>query len=143
MTPSAPHLARGFNDQPQLRLLLVDRQRIALDSRGEAALRRQAELLERNVFCRLVEATLQIVLALERRAFARYEPQNHFLSALRYKTQRLEPAGARIVVFKEKPIDRQLAEQRLGDMVVPALRHPGRTEIAAAHVRAYRHASRL
>ena len=43
-----PHLVRHLDDQPQLRPLLVLGQHVALLGRGEAALRRQAELVERR-----------------------------------------------------------------------------------------------
>ena len=100
-------------------------------------------MLERHVFCRLVDPALQIVLAFERRPLARHEAQHHPLLCLRHEPQRLEPAGAGVVIFEKEAVDRELAEQRLGDMVVSALGHPGRAEIAAAHMRADGHAGRL
>src|SRR5207244_6234010 len=39
---STPYLLRHFDDEAELGLLLLDRQRVAVDGRGEAALRRQA-----------------------------------------------------------------------------------------------------
>src|SRR5207247_9615822 len=67
------------------------------------------------------------------------EVEDDLIWSPRHKTQRREATRARIVVFEKEPIDRQLAEQRLGDMVVAALGHPGRAEIAAAHMGAYGH----
>src|SRR5207248_7355278 len=61
----APDLAGGFDDEAELRLFLLDRERVALDCRGEAALRRQAELLERHVFGGFVDAALELVFAFE------------------------------------------------------------------------------
>ena len=45
----SPDLLRDLDDQPQLVGLLLGGQRVALDRRGEAALRRQAELVEVGV----------------------------------------------------------------------------------------------
>ena len=106
-------------------------------------MRAQAKLIERHVFRRLVDPALQIVLAFERRAFAGDEAQHDPLAAPRNEAQRLEPARARVVVFQEEAIDRKLAEQSLGDMVVAALGHPGRAEIAAAQMGAHGHARGL
>src|ERR1700755_2961589 len=44
---SAPDLGGGLHDQGELGLLLVDGEVVALDGRGEAALPREAELVER------------------------------------------------------------------------------------------------
>ena len=49
---SAPDLGGGLDDQPELGDLLVEGQHVALDGRGEAALRGQAELVERDVLAR-------------------------------------------------------------------------------------------
>src|SRR6266498_2015186 len=66
----------------------------------------------------------------------------HDQLALGDEAQRLEPAGAGVVVFEEEPVDPQLVEQRLGDEVVAALRRPGGPEVAAAHVGGDGHALR-
>ena len=55
---SAPHLLGQLYHHAQLRPLLVLGQRVAFLGRGEAALRRQAELIERNVFRGLLDAAL-------------------------------------------------------------------------------------
>src|SRR3954452_482627 len=140
---AAPHLARDLDDQRELRLLLVDRQRVTVDRGGEAALRAKTELLERDEPGRLVDPTLQRVLAFEAGPLARNQPEHDPLAAARHKAQRREPARARIVVFEKEPVHRQFAEQRFGDMVVAALRHPRGTEIAAAQMGAHGHASRF
>src|SRR5690349_23339607 len=57
-----PHFLRGLDDEPELGHLLVERERVALHRRGEPALRREAKLLQRNVFGRLVDAPLEGVL---------------------------------------------------------------------------------
>src|SRR5271165_6159065 len=140
---SAPDLAGGVDDEPQLGLLLFDRQRVAVDGRREPALRAEAQLFQRQVFCCLVDPALQLVLAFERGSLAGDETQDHALVPSRHEPQWLEAAGARIVVFEEEAVDLKLAEQSLGDMVVTAFGHPGRAEIAAAHMRAHRHARGL
>src|SRR4051812_21799220 len=86
----APDLLRGLDDQAELRPLLVLRQLVALDRRGEAALRGQAELLERRVLRRLLDATLQLVLRLELAALRRHEAEHDLLLALRQEAERLE-----------------------------------------------------
>src|SRR4051794_19361303 len=57
----APDLFGDLDDHPQLRPLLLLGQDIAFLGRGEAALRRQRELVERDVFGRLVDPPLDRV----------------------------------------------------------------------------------
>ena len=137
---SAPDFAGGFDDEAQFCVLLLDRQRVAVDGRGKAALRAEAELVERDVFRGFVDPALQQVLAFELRSFACDEAEHHAFLTLRHKAQRLEPAGARVVVFEKEAVDREFAEQRLGDVVIAALGHPGGAEITATHMGADRHA---
>src|SRR5712691_8876535 len=89
---SAPHFARGLDDEAQLGDLLVPGQCVAVDGRGEAALRAEAELIERHEFRRLVDSPLQRILALERRPFAGDEAEDHALLPPRHKAQRREAA---------------------------------------------------
>ena len=56
-----PHFVRQLDDHPQLRPLLVLGEHIALLGRGETALRRQAELIERDILGRLVDPLLDVV----------------------------------------------------------------------------------
>ena len=56
---SAPDFLRDFDDQAQLRPLLLLAEHVAFDRRGEAALRREAELLERRVLRGLLDAPLE------------------------------------------------------------------------------------
>src|SRR5262249_35100440 len=60
-----PHLVRDLDDAAQFCPLLVLGQQIALLGRGEAALAGNTELVERSIFCRLVDAALELVLAFE------------------------------------------------------------------------------
>src|SRR5262249_57588533 len=71
-----------------------------------------------------------------------YQAEHDHLAG-RHEAQRLEAAGALVVVLEEEPVDVQLAEQRLGDEVVPAGGGPGGPEVAPAHVRGDRHPGRL
>src|SRR3954452_7767415 len=123
-----PALGRRLDDEAQLRPLLLLGDRVALDRRGEAALRRQAELVEIDVLRRRLDAPLELVLALELRALRRDEPEHDDL-ALRDEAQRLEPARALVVPLHEEPVDLELVEQRLGDEVVAALGDPRRAEV--------------
>src|SRR3954469_21522731 len=96
----APDLARVLHAPAELGPLLVLGQQVALLGAGEAALRRQAELVERREFRRLFDTPLELVLALELAGLGRHDAQ-HDLLALREKTQRLEAAGAVGVVLHE------------------------------------------
>src|SRR6476619_441959 len=49
----APHLVRQFDNHAQLRPLLLLGEDVALFGRRKSALRRQAELIERDIFRRL------------------------------------------------------------------------------------------
>src|SRR6478609_9048487 len=96
-TSPAPDLARDLDDQAQLRALRLDRDVVAVHRAREAALRRQAELLERDVLRRLVDAALEVVLRFELAELGRHEAEHDRL-ALRQEAQRLEVTAARIVV---------------------------------------------
>src|SRR5438045_5225772 len=91
---SPPHFARRLDDETELGDLLVPGQRVAVDGGGEAALRAEAELLERHVFRCLLDPALELVLAFERGALAGDEAQDHSLVPPRHKAQRREPARA-------------------------------------------------
>src|SRR5690242_5987015 len=91
---SPPHLVGDLDDHPQLRPLLLLGENVALFGGGEAALGRQAQLIEVNKFGRLIEAAFDRVLVFQRACFASDKSEHHAL-ALRHKTQWLEAAGAR------------------------------------------------
>ena len=61
----APHLARRFDHQAHLRRLRVARDIVAVHRAGEAALRRQAKLVERDALRGLVDLALERVLGFE------------------------------------------------------------------------------
>src|SRR5580693_10370090 len=56
----APDLVGGLDDEAELRHLLVVGQRVALGGRGEAALAGQADLVQRHVLGRFVDAALEV-----------------------------------------------------------------------------------
>src|SRR5690242_2451086 len=89
----APDLVRKLDDQAQLRPLLVLRQDVALDGRREAALRREAELVDRRMLGRCLDTALDLVLRLELSVLRRDETEHDLLLALREETQRLEAPG--------------------------------------------------
>src|SRR4029077_8316996 len=78
--PSSPDLVGDLHDPPELRPLLVLGQDIALLGGGEAALRREAELIEVDVPCGLVDAALELVLGFERPALRSDEPEHDHLA---------------------------------------------------------------
>src|SRR6516164_1454420 len=65
---SPPDLVGEFDDHAQFRPLLLLGQDVAFLGRGEAALRRQAELFGRSEFARFLDAAFDVVLLLERAA---------------------------------------------------------------------------
>src|SRR5208282_5231254 len=131
---SAPNFVRELDDHPQFRPLLVLGERIAFFRRGKSALRRQAKLIQRGKFGRLVDTALDVVLLFQLAALGGDKTQHDDLVALRQEPQRLEAARARGIVFEEIAVVVQLIEQNFGNRLVTALRNPGRTEIAAANV---------
>src|SRR4029450_3438673 len=82
---SSPDLVGEFDDHAQFRPFLLLGQDIAFLGRGEAALRRQAELLERSEFARFLDAALDGVLLLERAALGGDGAQTNALLALRQR----------------------------------------------------------
>ena len=68
---------------------------------------RQAELFERREFRRLVDAALEIVLVFQPARLGGDEAEHDHL-ALRHEAQRLEAAGALVVIFQEEAVDIEL-----------------------------------
>src|SRR5208282_5658350 len=112
-----PHLLRDLADHPQLRPLLLFGEDIAFLGRGEAALRRQAELIDIDELRRLLDAALDLVAAFQPPGFAGDETEHHGL-ALGHEAQRLETAGALGVVFHEVAVHVDLIEQQLRHRLV-------------------------
>src|ERR1019366_6290935 len=136
---SAPNLVGELNNHPQLGPLLVLGQHVAFFGRGEAALRRQAQLIERDIFGCLLDALPDVVARLQPAGLRGDQTEHDDLVALRQETQRLETTGALAVVFQEVAVVVAFFEQGLRHRLVAARRNPGRAEIAAANVRGIGH----
>src|SRR5206468_10476421 len=134
-----PDLRRNLDDQTQLGPLLLLRQGVALDRRRESALRGEAELVDRRVLRRNLDAALELVLRLELAALRRYEAEHDLLLALRQEAERLESAGALVVPLHEEAVDLEFVQHRFRDEVVAPFGGPGRAEVATAHVRRHAH----
>src|SRR5882724_13336947 len=88
-----PHLFRDIDREPQLRPLLFLGEDVAFFGRGEAALRRYRELIERHELARFLQPPLDIVLFLELAGLRADDAAHHDLVALWQIPQRLETAG--------------------------------------------------
>src|SRR3977135_4604502 len=86
----APHLFRAIDREFQLRPLLFLGEDVALFGRGEAALRRYRELIERHELARLLQPPLDIVLVLELAGLRGDDADHDNLVAFRQIPQRLE-----------------------------------------------------
>src|SRR5262249_585078 len=58
VSSTSPHLLGNLHDHPQFGPLFVLGEDVAFFGRGEAALRRQAQLIQRDIFNRFVDAPL-------------------------------------------------------------------------------------
>src|ERR1700730_8758515 len=137
----SPHLLGDFADHPQLRPLFLFGESIPFLGRGEAALRREAELLEIGKFGGFLDAALDGVLGFQRADLCRHQAEHHeaiFLQAL----ERLETAGAVGVVFHEIAVHLDLVEQHFLLGLVAAGAHEGRFVVAAAQMHGHRHVRR-
>jgi hypothetical protein len=132
--------SRHLHHALELAPLVVHRQRVAVVGAREAALRAQAQLVQRHDARRLVDAPFQVVLVLELAELGGHQAE-HDLLAGRQRAQRLEAAGARAVELHEPAVDRG-REHRLDHRVVAALGDPGALEVAAAGVDRDRHVGR-
>src|SRR5215211_1834984 len=139
---AAPHLFGDLDDHAQLGPLLVLGKRVALLRGGKAALRREAELVEMDVFAGLVNPALDVVLLLKNARLGGYKAQYDGL-ALRQEAQGLEASGTVRIPFHEIAIDRHAVEENLRDRLVSAGRDEGRAEIAAAQMHGDRQIVRL
>src|SRR5215217_4172241 len=100
----SPDLFRGVDAELQFRLLLLDGEIVAVVRAGEAALRRETQVLERDEFRGLLDTLLELILGFELRCFRGNEPKHHLL-ALPHVAQRLEAARALVVELEEEGID--------------------------------------
>src|SRR4029078_8868766 len=96
LSRARPPLAGPPDRETQLRSLLVGAEVVALHGGGEAALRRETELVEIHVLRRLLDPALELVLGLQLAALGRDEAEHDDL-VLGDEAQRLEATGARVV----------------------------------------------
>src|SRR3954466_12182358 len=93
---AAPDLVGDLHHAPQLGHLLLVGEGVALDGGREAALRREAQLVDVDVLRGLLDAALELFAVLQRARLRRDEAQDHHL-ALGHEAQWLEAAAARVV----------------------------------------------
>src|SRR5262245_7756769 len=116
-----PDGPRGTADELELPALLIRRDPVALVRRGEAALRAERESIERHVARGLCNPALEALRGFKRRALRADEAQNDH-AIVGHVSQRLERAGALVVVLEQEPLEARAAEDLRGDPVVPARR---------------------
>src|SRR5918992_1339831 len=75
-----PDFSRGFDHQLELPPLVVLAQPVAHLARREAALRREAQVFQRDVFRRFVHASFQSLLVLELRCLRRDQAEHDLLA---------------------------------------------------------------
>src|ERR1700722_2264733 len=78
---SAPHLSGDLDDHAQLRPLLLLGEHVALFGGSEAALRREAKLIEGGEFGRFLDPAFDVVLLFQLAGFCRDEPEHDDLVA--------------------------------------------------------------
>src|SRR5467141_1217766 len=128
-----PDLSRDLDHQLQLAALVILAQAVAHLAAREAALRGQAQVLQRHVFGGSVDPLFQKILRFQHRCLGGNQSQDHLFS-FRHEAQRLEAAGAPGVVLEKEAVHLRLAEHRLGHRVVAARGHPHAGVVAAAGV---------
>lgn len=135
-----PQLLGNLDLKTDLGPLLLHREVVALHGAAEAALVRQAELVESlGAVCRgLLDTANDLLLVVQLRRLAAHDAQHDHL-AIGQMPQRAEIARSRIVVLEEVHIDIQLLEERLSHGLVAALREPLAAVVAAAQVDANGH----
>jgi hypothetical protein len=97
---------------------------VAGHRRGEAALRAEREPFGIDQGTRLTEPGLDPFRRLDPRGLGGDQAQHHDL-VIGDQPQRVEGAGALVVVFQQQPVGVNTAEYRGGDRVVPAGHQPG------------------
>src|ERR1700730_12853769 len=136
-----PHVLRDLADHLELRPLFLFGESIPFLGRGEAALRRQTELLEVGELGGFLDAALDGVLGFQGAGLGRDQAEHSeaiFLQAL----ERRKTAGAVGVVFHEITVHLDLVEQHFLLGFVAAGAHEGRFVVAAAQMHGHRHVRR-
>src|SRR4051794_25930294 len=71
-----PHRVRDLDNPPQFGALILDRQRVAANAAGEAALRADTQPIESNVSGGFVDTTFEVVDRFKRRHLRTDETQH-------------------------------------------------------------------
>jgi len=95
----APDAMGSFGDELQLGPLIFFGEEISFGGRGEAALRAESQIFERDVFRGFVDAMGEFVGIFEARDFAADQAENDRFAA-RDETKRREGTGTLVVVFE-------------------------------------------
>src|SRR3984957_1534879 len=136
-----PHLLGDLADHAQLRPLFLFGESIPFLGRGEAALRRQAKLLDIGELGGFLDAPLDRILGFQGAGLGRHQAEHH--EAILFQAlERLETAGAVGVVFHEIAVHLDLVEQDFLLGLVAAGAHEGRFVVAAAQMHGHRHVRR-
>ena len=130
---SVPDAAGGVDDEAELGPLLVFGEKISFHGGSEAALRAEGHVFEREVARGLVDALDQLVGVFKLRTLGADKAEDDRLIA-RYETQRLEGAGARVVVFEQEAVYVHGGEELFGDGIVAAFGVPVAAIISAAEM---------
>src|SRR4029077_18918989 len=119
--PSAPDLAGNVNDHAELCPLLGFGENVALLGAGKAALRAEAELLDRCEPGGFIDPPLDIVLALQAAALGGDQAHHYAFVALGQEAQRFQATGAVGVILEKVPIISDTAEEQVGHGLIAAL----------------------
>src|SRR6202012_5534911 len=122
---STPDFVGDLDREPQFRPLLFLAQDVAFLGGGEAALRRQRELIEGGEFGGLFQTALDVVLFFQLAALGGDDANPHDLVADRQIAQRLEAARAVGIIFEEIAVVVGARQHGLGYRLVAAGRNPG------------------
>src|SRR5271163_1506220 len=104
-----PNVIGYFHDQPQFRFFIFNRQRISAGRAGEAALRRDSEILDRHELRGLVDSPLHRILVFQHGGLRADQSEAHEL-VFGHQAQRREIPGPRRIVLKEEAVHFELVE---------------------------------
>src|ERR1700728_1715896 len=95
-----PYFLRRFDHETELGTLVFDRDVVSVYGARKAALRRQCQLLQGRILGGLFNTAPKYAFVFHRAELGRHQAENHSLS-FRQETQRLEVAGAYVIVLEE------------------------------------------
>src|SRR5215213_6120543 len=133
LTPLTPDALCGLGDGAELVLLVLDAEGIADDRGREPALRAQGQPLERHEAGGLPDAGLQFLRGLAPTRFRGHEAEDGDL-VVGHVGERLEAAGALVVVLEHQPLGADTAEDPARQRLIGAGDQPAATLIAPAEV---------